>query len=225
MMGTRPSLVGFVAVTMWAHGETTASPHGHVTTHQSKGEVMPLIERVFVLDATPKKENLLALEERVFVFLGDWPSNVDVKANIFKRNARHAGWQSGKVVKRNILRNINFDVRFDGQIVGRSLPVVSQFGMGNERVTTIFIGVDGAFGAVETDIGTELPLSRIIGSRYKVFSRDVESESRNCETGGKGGHDECAEGGEKFVPAFNVVNEPPPMFWEASYFVIWFLDR
>jgi len=95
---------------------------------------MPFVECVPVLDFTPKEENLLSLK-KCFVLLRDRPSDIDVKSNITKRDAWDAALAlgHGEIIKRYLVDGVDLGVRLYSQIVGRSLTVIPQFSMGNER--------------------------------------------------------------------------------------------
>lgn len=146
-----------------AHGVNAACTSSDLATHQAKGEVMPFFECVSILNSAPKKENLFALVKRDLVFVRDWPSDVDVEAHISERNTRNAALRPGKIIKGDIFQDINLDVRFDGQIVSWSLPIISQFGMRNERVSAFFEWIDRSFHAMDAYVGAQLPFGGSVG--------------------------------------------------------------
>jgi hypothetical protein len=116
---------------------------------------MPLIERISVVHLAPEKENLFAFVKGDLVFLRDWPSDVDMEADISERNTWNATLDSGRIVKGDIFQNIKFDVGFDRQIISWRLPIVSQFGMRNERISALFERLDRSFHSVQAYVGAQ----------------------------------------------------------------------
>ena len=67
---------------MGAHGVDAASAYGNLAANQTKLELVPLVERISIPGYAPEKENLSALIDSRLVFLGNGPSDIDVKAGV-----------------------------------------------------------------------------------------------------------------------------------------------
>ena len=131
-------LICIITPLVGAHGVNPTGTHCDLAAHQTKCEVMPLIEGVSIASIAPEKHNFFALIESLLVFIGNGPSDIDVKAGVSECDTWSTSLCALEIIERHDFWDIYFCVRVDSEIIGRGLPIVPQLGMGNERISTFF---------------------------------------------------------------------------------------
>lgn len=207
-------LVGLVALEpglMRIHVVDAAHAGGELCAHHMKFEPMGFVEHVLVFDNTPNEEDFPALEKRDFVRFGDRPAHSNVEANVLERDSRRSAFNPGEIVKRDIFGHVDFDITFSGQIMGGSLPIISELNMSDKGESALLKRVNSSFSTVETNVGAQLPLGCIVGAFYKIFGRNVERDGCDNETDRKGRNNDGAKGSKEFIAGFYVTDKSFPV--------------